>query len=230
MKSRSEASPNSGDRRGGVRRRVHPPAPFEGQSAQGPSSRVHWQGRIPRLRCEEVTLREITTDDAASLRRHLADPVVLRHVATGSTSTAGLEQFARWARAQRKRGALICFVIVPIGQSEPVGLMQLWPLEPTAATAEWGVILGRRYWGTGLFAAASRLLFDFAFTSLRVRRLEARTTVLNHRANAALHKVGARAAGRLRHALQRGSVRSHAFLWSIRGTAVQRRRGARGER
>jgi RimJ/RimL family protein N-acetyltransferase len=176
---------------------------------------VGWHRRVPRLANDEVTLREISPRDASALRRHIADPDVLAHVTPGPLSVEGLQQFARWAQHQRRRGALVCFAILAPGDSRPVGLMQLWPLDPAGATAEFGVLLGRAYWGTGVFPAAARLLFRFAFSVLQVRRLEARTTVMNGRANAALRKVGGRAEGRLVHGIQRNEERSDAFLWSI---------------
>jgi ribosomal-protein-alanine N-acetyltransferase len=79
-----------------------------------------------------------------------------------------------------------------------VGLIQVRALEPSFQNAEWGFALGRRYWGTGLFPDAARLLLDFAFTTIGVHRLEARTPVANERARRALQRMGAVFEGALR--------------------------------
>ena len=163
-----------------------------GAREPGGAPRLGWQGAVPRLVNGAATLREISIGDATALLAHLADPVALRHVAPCPTTLAGLRRFARWARDRRRRGRLICFAVIPAGHRQPVGLMQLWPLDAAGTTAEWGVVIGRSFWGSGLFPAAAALLFRFAFHSLGIVRLEARTAVGNDRASAALRKIGAR--------------------------------------
>jgi ribosomal-protein-alanine N-acetyltransferase len=180
--------------------------------ARDTTSRPGWPRTVPRLRNAAVTLREISPRDAAALFVHLDDPVVLRHVSPCPGSIAGLERFARWAQERRRRGRLICFSIIPAGHTRPAGLVQVWPLDPNGVTAEFGVVMGRAFWGTGLFPAAAALLFQFVFDRLGVLRLEARTNALNRRANAALKKVGASVEGRLRTI---GSRTASRVLWLI---------------
>lgn len=182
------------------------------QPARDTTPRPGWPRTVPRLHNAAATLREISPRDAAALFVHLNDPVVLRHVSPSPGSIDGLERFARWAQEKRRRGRLICFSIIPAGQACPVGLVQVWPLDPNGVTAEWGVVLGRAFWGTGLFREAAALLFQFVFDRLGVVRLEARTNALNRRANAALKKVGARIEGRLSTAGGRDTSR---VLWLI---------------
>jgi RimJ/RimL family protein N-acetyltransferase len=150
--------------------------------------------------------------DAAVLVPHLMDAALRRHVTAGPDTIAEFRDFTRWAKAKRRRGQLYCFAIIPPGAVTPAGLIQLWPSDPGGATAEWGIVIGRAFWGSGLFTAATALLFQFAFDTLGVVRLEARTTTANRRANAALRKIGAVAEGRLR-----GSAPStpDRWLWSI---------------
>ncbi|MFN7980757.1 MAG: GNAT family protein [Vicinamibacterales bacterium] len=72
-----------------------------------------------------------------------------------------------------------------------VGFFQLHSVAPGFATAEWGFVLGSRYWGTGLFRAGAELMLNIIFNTIGVRRLEARADVDNGRANGALRKMGA---------------------------------------
>ena len=158
---------------------------------------VAWHSAVPRLVNGSATLREISVGDAPALLEQLADPIALRHVAPCPATIADIRRFARWARETRRRGRLICFAVIPAGYRRPVGLMQLWPLDRDGTTAEWGVVIGRAFWGSGLFPAAASLLLQFAFDSLGVARLQARTAVGNERAGAAMQKIGATAEGRL---------------------------------
>jgi RimJ/RimL family protein N-acetyltransferase len=171
---------------------------------------VDWRSRAPRLRNRLVLLREMTPADAVTLAAQLRDKQVREHLSAAPRSALELRRFARWARAGRSRGSFICFVIVPAGSDKPVGMFQIWPVAPDFSIAEWGFVIGRQHWGTGLFTAAADLLFEFVFGRLGVKRLEARSLVGNGRGNGALRKVGAVAEGRLRMC---GAA--DAMMWSI---------------
>jgi RimJ/RimL family protein N-acetyltransferase len=104
---------------------------------------------------------------------------------------------------------------VPSGELKPVGVLQLWPVEPDFSTSEWGFAVGEAFWGTGLFLAAAELALQFAFEELSVIRLEARAVESNGRGNSALRKLGARPEGTLRRSFRsRGVVANH-VMWSI---------------
>src|SRR3954470_20652000 len=86
-----------------------------------------WHRPVPTLRNAAATLREISTADARALLPHLIDADLTEDELRCPRSLTGVRRFARWARERRRRGRLICFVIVPAGQEAPVGLLQLWP-------------------------------------------------------------------------------------------------------
>jgi RimJ/RimL family protein N-acetyltransferase len=174
-----------------------------------------------------VLLREIRESDAESLAAHLADADVVRYLAPPPSSLAALCRFVRSARAQRRRGTRVCFSIVPANATRPVGLLQIWPVEADFSTAEWGFVVGRAFWGTGLFHEAATLLLDFAFTRMRVCRLEARAAVLNVRGNRALSKLGAVREGYLRQAFRSDSGCTDSVMWSILAGDYLARRSAR---
>jgi len=174
-----------------------------------------WHRSVPTLRNAAATLREISTADARALLPYLTDPAVTQHELRCPRSLTGVRRFARWARERRRRGRLICFVIIPAGQNTPVGLLQLWPIDPAGTAAEFSVIVGRSFWGGELFRAAASLMFQFAFGALGVRRLESRTIVANRRANNALRKVGATAEVTLRSGTAHATPDSRGVLWSV---------------
>jgi RimJ/RimL family protein N-acetyltransferase len=155
-----------------------------GTSAAGPGRfpNLDWTIRLAPLSNGPVTLREVATRDAAALLAHLNAPAVRRHMAPAPPDTIdGFERFIRWTQTQRRAGALACFAIMPLASREAAGIIQIWRVTADFAIAEWGIALGEPWWGRGIGQAAARLLFSFAFETLKVRRLEARTGSNNAR-------------------------------------------------
>ena len=141
-------------------------------------------------------------------RRCVATPPLRR-------TRAAFARFAQWSQAQRSCGRYACYGIVPAGGVGPVGLIQLRALDPSFRTAEWGFAIGRHYWGLGLFPEAAHLVLDFAFATVGVRRLEARTTVVNERAVRVLRRFGAVFEGTLRQPFLLGGQDHDDALYSL---------------
>ena len=184
-----------------------------------------WRRGLPALGDGVVTLREVRSGDARSLAEHLFRPAVLRFVAPCPDTAAGFRRFIRWARAERRRGTLACYGIVPRGHTHAIGVIQMWPIERDFSTAEWGFVLGEDFWGKGIFGRAARLAVDAAFSRFGVYRLEARAVDANARGNRALAALGATREGSLRGAFHdKGIARAH-VMWSILAPEWRARRG-----
>jgi len=162
-----------------------------------------------------VTLRALRGGDAPSLLAHLSDTRVLRYVAPCPSTVADFRRFIRWTHAERRRGALACYGVVPAGNTSVVGVVQIWRVDRDFSTAEWGFVLGRSFWGTGLFIRSARLMLDMAFSELGVYRLEARCVDVNERGNGVLAKLGATRDGVLRGGFRDGDVARNHVMWSI---------------
>lgn len=162
---------------------------------------------------ERVSLRELRAFDAQSLKPLLQDPVVQRFLPGVPRTPAEVARFAAWAERQRCGGGYVC-VAVTIA-SRPIGLIQAWPLDPSAATIEWGFALARQYWGRGLFQESGRAFVSFAIAHLGAERFEARAAVTNDRGSAALRRLGARREGVLRQCLPLNGSRVDCSMWSI---------------
>jgi len=187
--------------------------------------RCDWQRELPTLRAGDDTLRQLRAADGRSLCRHLYRPAVLRFMAPCPRNVEAFRAFIRWAHLQRRRGVLACYGIVPADRSEPVGIIQIWRVENDFSTAEWGFAVSDDYWGTGLFIRAARVALDFAFTQLRIHRLEARAVDINVRGNKVLQKLGATSEGVLRSAFRDGLLFRDHLMWSILAPEWQRSRG-----
>jgi RimJ/RimL family protein N-acetyltransferase len=179
------------------------------------ASDVTWRQALPALSSDGLTLREITRDDAAPLLAMLATDDVSRFMSPLPPTVDSFARFIAWIHEQRSGGQSVCFVVVPSSIGSPVGVFQMRALEPGFVTAEWGFALGSPFWGSGLFAQAARLVLDFAFTTVGVRRLEARACAENRRGNGALRKLGATPEGVLRRAFLWQGKYHDQVLWSM---------------
>jgi ribosomal-protein-alanine N-acetyltransferase len=176
---------------------------------------MDWRESLPILQGDVVTLRELQCGDAAALQLHMNNPAALEYVSPPPSSLAGLERFIAWSHEARRAGQHLTYGVVPAKQADVVGLVQIWPVEPDFSTAEWGFVIGASCWGKGIFPAAARLMLQFAFDTLGVERLEARSVGADDRVNRVLRKLGATQEGTLRSGFRaRGAVMDH-VMWSI---------------
>jgi RimJ/RimL family protein N-acetyltransferase len=167
------------------------------------------------LRSDRTELRGLVAADAPSLLANLSDPQVFQYLAASPSTVEGFRRFIRWTQQQRRRGTHLCYGVVPRNSGRVVGVMQVWAVEGDYSVAEWGFVLGRAHWGTGLFVDAARLFLTFTFECLGVQRLEARAAAVNGRGTGALRKLGATREGVLRSAFQGRHARLDHVMWSI---------------
>ena len=179
------------------------------------STSTDWRQQLPVLTAGAVTLRQLRDSDAESLCELLTTEEVARFISPPPTSVEGFRRFIAWTRHEQAAGRYACFAVVPAGMDTAVGIFQVRQLDATFDTAEWGFVIGSPYWGTGLFTSGARLVVDFAFEQVGVRRLEARAAVKNGRGNGALAKIGAVREAVLRQSFQRHGEAHDQHLWSI---------------
>ena len=184
----------------------------------------YWRRGQPELTDGTVTVRELRARDARSLAVHLNNARVLRYIAPCPSDADGFRRFIRWTHAERRRGGLACFGIVPAGDATAVGIIQVWPVERDFSTAEWGFALGDAFWNTGVFMRAARLMLDAVFSQLGVYRLEARAVDINLRGNRVFEKLGAKRDGVLRGGFKDGAIVRDHVMWSILAPEWQLRR------
>src|SRR6185295_12833030 len=127
----------------------------------------------------------------------------------------GFEQFIAWAQRQRAGGQGVAYAIVPRGSDAAIGLFQMRALQQGFANAEWGFLIATEFWGSGMFVDSARLMLEFAFGVIGVRRLEARAASGNGRGNAALRKLGAVREGMLRKSFLRNGEVLDQSMWTL---------------
>lgn len=174
-----------------------------------------WRVSLPVLAGANVMLRELRAEDAAPLLAMLTTEEVARFISPPPTTVEGFERFIAWTLYERERGNYICYGVVPVGMTSPVGLFQLRALEPGFGSCEWGFALGSQFWGTGLFVESAKAILSFGVDVVGLQRFEARAAVANGRGNGALRKIGAVQEGVLRRSFLRHGQYHDQVLWSI---------------
>ena len=196
--------------------KVFPAATAYAEAPVEPAVRTtDWRTSLPVLHGQQVTLRELRRSDAPSLLALLTTSEVARFISPPPTTLDGFERFIDWTHRQRQAGRYVCFAVVPRGTDVAIGIIQVRALEPGFATAEWGFALGSRYWGRGLFEDGATAVLAFAFETIGVRRLEARSSVENLRGNGALRKMGAVREGTLRRSFLKDGHYHDQHLWTL---------------
>ena len=193
--------------------------PMVARAASEPSQTAtiatDWTKKVPALRAEGFTLRELRSSDAASMLALLTSEEVARFISPPPTTLQGFERFIQWTIREREAGRYLSFAVVPDGYDAAVGLFQIRQLDRTFDTAEWGFAIGAEFWGNGLFSKGAPIVVEFAFEVIGVHRLEARAAVENGRGNGALKKIGAVQEGILRKSFLRGGKYLDQALWAI---------------
>jgi [ribosomal protein S5]-alanine N-acetyltransferase len=180
-----------------------------------PATSTDWRQQLPVLTGSGITLRALRMSDAPALLALLTSDEVTRFISPPPTTLDGFERFIAWTERERHAGRYVCFGVVPDGYDTAVGLFQVRQLDPSFGTAEWGFAIASAFWGSGLFTQGAQLVVDFAFETIGVHRLEARSAVENGRGNGALRKIGAVQEGILRKSFLRGGKYLDQALWAI---------------
>ena len=191
------------------------PQPVQGPATPSALVTSDWRRALPAMTRGSVTIRELRASDAMSLFAMLTTQEVARFISPPPTTVEGFERFISWTHQKRAAGEYICFGVVPEGCESAIGVIQVRSRDLRWDIAEWGFAIGSEYWGSGVFADSAKLAVDFVFTTLGVRRLEARAAVKNGRGNGALKKLGALQEAVLRRSLLRRGEYLDQILWTI---------------
>ena len=175
-----------------------------------------WTERVPALRGDLTTLREVAASDVFTLFTLFSDPAVTPYMAPPPPTLAKFAGFVAWSHQEREQGRGLCFGIVPDGMTAAVGILQVRSQDPTLASAEWGFVLSAHFWSTGVFLDAANVFMEFAFTTMHVDLLEARIALRNRRAHAAVLKLGARSESTRATSSQTGIPRDPELVWTLR--------------
>ncbi|HLA58898.1 MAG TPA: GNAT family N-acetyltransferase [Puia sp.] len=146
-----------------------------------------------------------------------ANPVIWEHLPKEIFNREELLQWYLQTKEDEASGKAIPFLIQDIQSLEIMGSTRILDLDVANRKAEIGwTWINPKYFGTKINVEAKLLLLDYAFTVLRLNRIQFRADERNIRSRRAILKLGATFEAVLRNFKQRrdGSV-GNAFLYSI---------------
>ncbi len=139
-----------------------------------------------------VRIEPIGLPHAAAVQQLASDP----HIAATTNlpdpyPPDGARHWIRYLIHKRRAGAEYAFVLFN-AVDELVGVNGFVDVDAGTGFAELGYWIGRPYWGRGYATAGNRLILDFGFDVLALRRVIARPLLRNPASCRVLEKLGFR--------------------------------------
>lgn len=124
----------------------------------------------PRTRLRAV----LAEDDATPLFRIYADPLATKHLAREPMARVDeMRSKLKSDLKEAKQGDAVRWVICDRMASGALGYVGIFRWSQRNRYAELGYVLARERWGQGLMGEVLPALIEFAFTRMRLHRLEA---------------------------------------------------------
>lgn len=145
----------------------------------------------PELRSDRLRLREVRDSDASALFAIHSNPQVMRYWSYPAwTELAQAEQKVADIQRQRRELDILVWAIAEAASDRLIGTSALFGLDLTQGRAEIGYSLHPDWQGRGLATEALRLILQYVFSGLRLRRVEADADPRNEPSWRLLEKLG----------------------------------------
>lgn len=171
----------------------------------------------PLLENEAVLLRPLSLDDFdALLPFSLNEPELWIFSLLTASGAENLRSYLESAIASRQTGNSYPFLVIDKASGEIAGSTRFYSYDPFHSTVLLGYTwYGKKFQGTGLNKHCKYLLLEYAFSVLRVERVEFRADHQNARSIAAMKSIGCTVEGILRSNCKSLNGRRDSIVLSI---------------
>lgn len=147
-----------------------------------------------------VLLRPLTIEDSKNLQVFSdSEPELWRFSLQSAAGEAQLKQYINTALKAKEAQKEYPFIVFDKALQEYAGSTRFYDILPEFDTVQLGYTwYGKKFQGTGLNKHCKWLLFQFAFETMGVERLELRADNQNERSIAAMRSIGCQVDGVLR--------------------------------
>ncbi|NUZ09881.1 GNAT family N-acetyltransferase [Pseudoalteromonas sp. McH1-7] len=152
-----------------------------------------------KLDTERFTLRPLTSQDAEALFAIFSDTDVMRYWNTPPwDSLHDATQFIKQSHEDLTTQKALTLAIVSKGDKALIGKCLLFSWDKESRRAEIGFGIAKSQWGQGVIPEIGTALIDYAFSTLKLRRIEAEIDPANIGSAKVLAKLGFTKEGHLR--------------------------------
>ncbi len=165
-----------------------------------------------------VCLRPLEREDLnARYLSWLNDPDVTRYMETGTfpTTAQDLEKFYDEVTSARNQ---VILAVADKKSGQHIGNVKLGPIHWVHRSATFGIMIGdKKFWGRGAGLEATRLMVEYGFDRLNLRRIDLSVFAEHDVAVRCYEKVGFKVEGRMRESLfQSGKYTDRLWMGLLR--------------
>jgi ribosomal-protein-alanine N-acetyltransferase len=136
----------------------------------------------------QLRLRDFQPADIEDVFRYASDPLVTRYAGWAPHRTP-YDSMAYIQRCLADDWGPITFAVEYLVEARVIGVVDIRILSRFWGLGEIGYTLARHYWGRGLNVEAGRLLLDYGFKHLGLRRIQAVCDTVNRRSYRTMEKL-----------------------------------------
>ena len=168
------------------------------------------------IQTSRLVIRRITVSDGQAFFDIFSHADVTRYWSTPPlTEIAQAEQKIASILAHYEAADIFQFALVRKSDGQMIGTCTLHQIHVQNRRAEVGYALGRPYWGSGYMNEAMQALVDYAFTHMKLHRLEADIDPRNEASAKSLERLGFQREGYLRERWIVGDEISDSALYGL---------------
>ena len=147
----------------------------------------------------------------------LNDAQVTRYMESGTfpSTSEDLDRFYQEVTGSRNQ---VLLAIIDTKSNQHIGNVKLGPIHWVHRSATFGILIGdKKYWGKGIGLEATRLMVEYGFTRLNLRRIDLGVFADHDSAVRCYERAGFKVEGRMRQALFRdGEYKDRLWMGLLR--------------
>ena len=157
---------------------------------------------LPILETKRLLLRKMMLEDQEDVFEYASDPLVTAHTIWDfHRSIDDSIRFIEFMLEKYAKKEPSNWAIVNKDNNKMIGTCGFVYWAPEHSRAEIGYALARPYWSQGLITEAAEKVVEFAFSAMKLNRLEARCNVDNTGSERVMQKLGMQFEGIIREQL-----------------------------
>ncbi len=156
------------------------------------------------LKTDKILLRPIEEKDFEEIKELTHDTEMWTYFTSDLSAESELKAWIRQAVKENKNESRLAFVVIELNANKIIGSTSIGNISKTDQRVEIGwTWLAKEYQSRGYNSNVKKLLLQYCFETLALKRVEFKTDVLNIAARKALAKIGA---------IEEGMLRSHTLM------------------